>query len=123
MRDGKHAKICSKGGKEYAGATIRTGARPTSQFVRLVAFSSIVTGQLEELAEGDALAVKGELKVAAYLDKAGEPKPSIEVVADGLLARTSRPQCTVRRLREWHAEDPGRARARAFRRAGRGRCG
>jgi len=26
------------------------------------------------------------LKVAAYLDKAGEPKPSIGMVADGLLA-------------------------------------
>jgi hypothetical protein len=47
----------SKGGKEYIVATIRTGAGPNSQFVRLVAFSSIVIEQLEELAEGDALVV------------------------------------------------------------------
>jgi hypothetical protein len=72
--------------KNTPGPTIRTGAGPNSQFVRLIAYSSIVIGQLEELAEGDALAVKGELKVAAYLDKAGEPKPSIDGVADGLVA-------------------------------------
>ena len=51
---------------------------------------TIVIGQLEELAEGDALAVKGELKVSAYLDKAGEPNPSI----DGRKA-----SCSVRRCR------------------------
>jgi hypothetical protein len=47
-------------GKEYAGATIKTGSGQDLQFVRLVAFDSTVIGQLEELAEGDAVAVKGE---------------------------------------------------------------
>jgi hypothetical protein len=74
-------------GKEYAGATIKTGSGQEWQSVSLVAFSSGVIEQLERLKEGDPVAVKGEkLKVAAYLDKAGEPKPSIDMVADGLLA-------------------------------------
>ena len=54
----------SKGGKEYAAATIKTGSGQDLQFVHLAVFSSTVIEQLEALAEGDAVAVKGELKVA-----------------------------------------------------------
>ena len=32
------------------------------------------------------MSIKGSLKVSDYLDKAGEPRPSIDMVADGLLA-------------------------------------
>jgi Single-strand binding protein family len=82
----------SKSGKPFTTATLRTQDGEGARWLKLVAFAEPVQSELMRLMEGGAVAVKGVLKVGAYLDKAGEPKPSIDVVVDGLLALEGHPR-------------------------------
>jgi hypothetical protein len=43
---------------------------------------------LLELSEGDSVAFSGELKASAFIDKDGQPRPSLELIAFRCIALT-----------------------------------
>jgi hypothetical protein len=55
------------------------------QFVRFVAFSESVQGELLRLTDGDALSIQGALKAELYRHDGGEPKVSLSIIADHIL--------------------------------------
>jgi single-stranded DNA-binding protein len=76
----------SKNGQPYVTAKVRAPMRDgESLFINVVAFSASVVQTLLALEESDAVALAGELKAHAYLNKAGEPRPSIDLLAHGVL--------------------------------------
>lgn len=98
---GQPEQRTSKNGKPYVQARMRVAAgAEETHFARLIAFSDTACTALLALADGDALAVAGTLKVSAWIDKAGEPKPNLDLVVSQLLTAYA-----VKRKRE--AVQPG----------------
>lgn len=84
---GKPELLHSKTGKPYVRAKLRVplGADETV-FARLTAFSESACAALRALDDGDAAAVAGTLKVGAWVDKDGMPRPSIDVIVTQVLS-------------------------------------
>jgi single-stranded DNA-binding protein len=76
----------SKAGKTFVSATIKSSDGNAMTFVRLVCFSETVCAELMRLKEGDQLAVQGALKAELYRPDGGEPKVSLSLIADNVLA-------------------------------------
>jgi single-stranded DNA-binding protein len=71
-------------GKPYARATILHRDGVAVVFARVTAFGE-VADQLLALHKGDAIAITGRASVRAYLDRHGEPAPSLDLLVDRLL--------------------------------------
>jgi single-stranded DNA-binding protein len=76
----------SRNGNAFATAKVRTPmANGEVAFVNVIAFADIAKAALLALADGDSIAISGELKVSTYVDKAGDAKPSLDLVAHAVL--------------------------------------
>jgi single-stranded DNA-binding protein len=75
----------SKSGKQFVTGTIRVKDGDNSQFIRLTAFSDHTRDALSRLADGDALAVQGALKIEQYLSASGATKIGLSLVAEQIL--------------------------------------
>lgn len=76
----------SKAGRPFTTGKARVALRnDESVFISLIAFRPDVAQALTALGSGDAVALSGELKVSAYLDKDGLPRPSVELVVHQVL--------------------------------------
>ena len=83
---GRAQSRTSKNGQPYVTAKVRTPMRDgESLFINVVAFSASVVQALLALDEHDAVALVGELKASAYLDKSGQPRPSVDLLAHGVV--------------------------------------
>ena len=76
----------SKGGRPFVTAKVRTAAgEADSLFVNVVAFSESACAALLALDVGDSLAVAGTLKAGAWIDRDGNARPSLDLVAAQVL--------------------------------------
>jgi single-stranded DNA-binding protein len=82
----------SKSGKPFAVATIKVRDGDAMQFVRIVMFSESAQTELLRLSEGDSLSAQGSLKAELYAKDGGEPKLSLSIVADQILALKQPPK-------------------------------
>jgi Single-strand binding protein family len=82
----------SKGGKPFVTATIKIKADDGFQFARLVAFSETAQTELLRLHEGESLTIQGSLKAEICRPEGGEPKLSLTVFADHVLALRQPPK-------------------------------
>ena len=76
----------SKSGKPFVTAKVRTAAgEAESLFVNVVAFSESAASALLALEAGDSLALAGTLKPGAWIDREGNARPSLDLVAAQVL--------------------------------------
>ncbi|MEO8313245.1 MAG: single-stranded DNA-binding protein [Pseudomonadota bacterium] len=90
----------SRNGNAFVTCTVRVPtANGETAFVSVVTFSHSTGKALAALADGDAVALVGELKLTAYIAKDGQPKPSIDLVAQQCLTEyhTSRKRNAMRK--------------------------
>lgn len=72
----------SRGGQPFVTAKVRTAAgEAESLFVNVVAFSESAGAALLALEAGDSLALAGTLKPGAWIDRDGNARPSLDLVA------------------------------------------
>jgi hypothetical protein len=76
----------SKAGRPYVTATIRTKDGDASQFWRVSAFSDTTQAELMRLTDGDACSIQGSMRAELYRPEGGEPKLSLSIFADRVLA-------------------------------------
>jgi single-stranded DNA-binding protein len=76
----------SRNGNSFATATIRVSAGNESHFWRLFVFSESAQAELGRLEVGDAVAVQGTPKFEVWRPENGEPRVSLSVTADHVLA-------------------------------------
>jgi single-stranded DNA-binding protein len=82
----------SKAGKLYVTATIKAKDGDTFQFWRVTAFSESAQAELMRLTDGDAVSVQGGLKAELYAKDGGEPKLSLSIIANHVLALRQPPK-------------------------------
>ncbi len=84
---GTPAKRLSKTGTTFATCKIRipTGGEGNGVFGNVIAFDTAAVKTLLALNDGDAVSLCGTVTVSAYIDKAGEPKPSVDITAQQIL--------------------------------------
>jgi single-stranded DNA-binding protein len=96
----------SKAGKPFVAATIRAKDGEVSQWWRIVAFSDTAQAELMRLGDGDGVAVQGALKAELYQPDGGEPKISLSLVADRVLAlRPKKRTASAPQRRAWSPGD------------------
>ncbi len=82
----------SKSGKQFVTATVRLKDGEGSQYVRVVAFSESGQAELLRLRDGDSLSAQGQFKAEIYAKDGGEPKLSLSIIADQILALRQLPK-------------------------------
>jgi single-stranded DNA-binding protein len=82
----------SRNGNCFATATLRVSSGSELQFWRLFVFSESAQAELARLGEGDALAVQGTPKFEIWHPESGEPRVSLSVTADHVLALKQPPR-------------------------------
>lgn len=93
---GKAAERTSKNGKPYALAKVRAaGGDGEALFVNVIAFDTGPCTALLALGDGDAVALAGTLTPKAWLDREGQPRAAVDMVAAQVLSAYH-----VRRKRE-----------------------
>jgi single-stranded DNA-binding protein len=97
----------SKTGRPYVTSTLKAKDGDTLQFWRVTAFSENAQAELVGLSDGDGVSIQGHFKAELYQPEGGEPKISLSIVADRVLALRQAPQ-----VRRAHA--PYRGGAAAF---------
>lgn len=76
----------AKTGRAYVQARMRVAAGADEvHFVRVTAFSESACRALLALADGDALAVAGTLKLGAWIDHDGNARPNLDLVVAQVL--------------------------------------
>ncbi len=76
----------SRGGQPFVTAKVRTAVgEADSLFVNVVAFSESAGAALLALEAGDSLALAGTLKPSAWIDRDGNARPSLDLVAAQVL--------------------------------------
>jgi single-stranded DNA-binding protein len=76
----------SKNGNGFVTAKVRTPmSNGEASFVNVIAFSDAAQAALLALADGDSVAIAGELKVTAYTNNNSEPRPSLDLTAHAIL--------------------------------------
>lgn len=79
-------------GNQYATAKLRAdGKDGTSAWCSVIAFGE-VADRLLTLGDGAALSISGRAEVNAWLDKQGEPKAGLSLVADEMVTLKGRPR-------------------------------
>jgi Single-strand binding protein family len=76
----------SKSGSKFVTASARVKTGEAMQFVRVVAFSESAQAELLRLQDGDCFSEQGQFKAEIYAKDGGEPKLSLSIVADQILA-------------------------------------
>jgi single-stranded DNA-binding protein len=82
----------SKAGKPFVTATIRAKDGEASQWWRVTAFSETAQADLMRLEEGDSVSVQGAFKDELYQPEGSEPKVSLSIIADRVLALRQPPK-------------------------------
>jgi single-stranded DNA-binding protein len=82
----------SKSGKPFVTATIRAKDDDAMLFMRLVAFNEAARAELLRLKEGDSVAIQGPLQAELYRPEGGEPKLSLSMIANHVLALRQPPR-------------------------------
>ena len=82
----------SKAGRPFVTATLKAKDGEGMQFIRLVVFSESAQAELLRLQAGDSLSAQGALKAELYRPEGGEPKLSLSIVADQILALKQPPK-------------------------------
>ena len=76
----------SKAGKPFTTCRMRVPTQNgDSIFASCIAFDAGACRALLALSDGDALTVAGPLTLKGYLDKEGQPRPGLDVVAHQVL--------------------------------------
>jgi single-stranded DNA-binding protein len=96
----------SKNGHAFVMATLRVTVGNEAQFWRLFVFSESAQAELMRLGEGDALACQGVPKFELFRPEAGEPRVSLSLTVDHVLALRQPPK-------ERKKKDPAPAPARS----------
>ncbi len=82
----------SQAGKQYVTAKIRAdGKDGASVWCSIIAFGELAD-RLMTLGNGAALAVSGKAEVNGWLDKSGEPKAGLSLVADEVATLKGKPR-------------------------------
>jgi single-stranded DNA-binding protein len=76
----------SKAGKPYATATVKCGTGEALTWWRLTAFSESAIAELMKLGNGDAVSAQGAMSAELYRPDNGEPRLSLSIIADQVLA-------------------------------------
>jgi single-stranded DNA-binding protein len=77
----------SSGGSAYVTAKVRVSTRAGEcLFINVIAFADTATTALLALADGDAVALAGELTPKAYAAKDGTARPSVDLLAHSVLS-------------------------------------
>lgn len=93
---GKAVERTSKAGRPYTLARVRAaGGDGEALFVNVIAFDPDPCTALLALGDGDAVALAGSLTPKAWLDREGQPRAAVDVVAAQVLSAYH-----VRRKRE-----------------------
>ena len=75
-----------KTGRQFVTAKVRTAAgEDAALFVNVVAFSESACAALLALDVGDSLAMAGTLKPSAWIDREGNARPGLDLVAAQVL--------------------------------------
>ncbi len=83
---GKPAQRTSNNGKTFVVAKVRTAAGDgEGMFVSVIAFAAGVKTGLLALDDGDSVALSGTLTPKVWQHGSGEARPSLDMVAHGLL--------------------------------------
>lgn len=82
---GKPEQRTAKSGRPFTTAKLRTAAGDETVFVHVVCFSESTQAVLLALADGDSVAVAGDLTPQAWLDREGKARPSLDLVAHQVL--------------------------------------
>ena len=76
----------SQSGKRFVTAKVRAAVGDgESLFVNVIAFSTTAGEALLALADGDSVALAGTLTPKAWVDRAGDAKPALDLVAHAVL--------------------------------------
>lgn len=75
-----------KSGKTFCTAKLIVPTDAESCWANVVAFREDAIRSLMALSAGDSVSVVGTAKVGAYLSKTGEPRPTLDVVAEAVLS-------------------------------------
>lgn len=76
----------SQNGNPFVTAKVRAAAGDgESLFVNVIAFSHTAGEALLALADGDSLALAGTLTPKAWVDRSGDAKPALDMVAHAVL--------------------------------------
>ena len=79
-------KTSGKTGKRFVTAKVRTAAGDgESLFVNIIAFDGSVCAGLLALGDGDSCSLSGALTPKVWVDKNGQARPALDLVAHGLL--------------------------------------
>lgn len=82
----------SQAGKPFTTAKLRAdGKNGESVWCSVIAFGEIAD-RLLTLGDGAALSISGRAEVNAWLDKAGEPKAGLSLVADEMVTLKAKPK-------------------------------
>jgi single-stranded DNA-binding protein len=84
FRDPK--KLTAKSGKPFVLATVKASDVTGSDFVKIFAWSDHAREALGELADGAAVSITGKLSAEIYTPPGGEPRVSLSISADQVLA-------------------------------------
>jgi hypothetical protein len=82
----------SKAGRQFAVATLKVRDGEAMQFWRVIVFSESTQAELMRLSEGDAVSAQGAMKAELYRPEGGDPKLSLSIVADHILALKQPPR-------------------------------
>ncbi|MFX1761909.1 single-stranded DNA-binding protein [Paraburkholderia sp. A1RI-2L] len=76
----------SQNGKRFVTAKVRAAVGDgEALFVNVIAFSTTAGEALLALADGDSVALAGTLTPKAWVDRSGEAKPALDLVAHAVL--------------------------------------
>jgi len=83
---GQPSQRTGKAGKPFAIAKVRAAAGDgESLFVNVIAFDQAACRALLALGDGDSVALAGALTPKAWVDREGQPRPSLDMVAAQVL--------------------------------------
>jgi len=82
----------SKAGKPFVTTTLRIKDGDGAQFWRLFVFSESAQAEIMRLGDGDALSVQGVPKFELYRPEGGEPRVSLSLTVDAVLALKQPPK-------------------------------
>lgn len=82
---GQPMRKTGKTGKAFVTAKVRAHAGDGDVFVNVISFSDSTGAALLALGDGEAVALAGTLKPGAWLDKEGNARPSLDMVASAVL--------------------------------------
>lgn len=82
----------SRQGNPFVMATLRVSAGSEIQFWRAFVFSESAQAELMRLGEGDSLACQGVPKFELFRPEAGEPRVSLSITVDHVLALRQPPK-------------------------------